>query len=142
MDDTKYDQVINEDKMRSYAELVSVICSWYPSVDLPPAGLNSDEEGGSGTDKSQARARPRPRSLRSSSTCFSSLNRAHRNNYDKSSRRPRVWCGACPNGARSFTAHFAWSPRRMCMRLHLHTNFATVVSTYASKKKSFVSFLF
>ena len=39
MDDTKYDQlVINENKMRSYVELVSVICSWYPSVDYTTAG--------------------------------------------------------------------------------------------------------
>ena len=58
MDDTKYDQlVINENKMRSYVDLVSMICSWYPSADIPLPVLSSDDEGGNSTDKSQAKSK-------------------------------------------------------------------------------------
>lgn len=56
MDDNNYDQVvINEHKMRSYVDLVSVITSWYVSANIPLPIINSDDESGSGSgSKSQA----------------------------------------------------------------------------------------
>lgn len=58
MDDTMYDQVvINEDKMRSYVDLVSVIASWYVSADISLPALNSDEKSGGGTTSSDNKSK-------------------------------------------------------------------------------------